>query len=357
MLGVGKGYVMLVDEGGSYQVLDVKDMLGGGLVWNETGLFFSGRNDEYHVDGSGVTSFPRGVDEGYEVGGYSTSDSQGYMAFYSRAGVQSVIVGDKTGIKGRSDQNGMFASNGHCGDRVVSIVNTGYAPDIGSRITLPDSNGPFDALVQVYPHAEGGDLPVILGTDEHDDSLDAALNYYTCDTDVIYVPTAKRSHPQADPGNGLDPTAATLVIQAWDTSSGQRRIIPVIDASGTPLDFSSQDISGAANRIIDGELQVVTREGEAYRVELPTGALKSHFSIPLSDELSFSQFAFMDAYVFVLDVPADPDADLTMSRYGMSSGEASSIMAIHGASRFRSGGLLVDDPTVQSIALRPGYTG
>lgn len=329
----------------------------GGLVWNEAGLFFSGRNDEYRVDDGGVTSFPRGVDEGYEVGRYSTSDSQGYMAFYSRAGVQSVIVGDKTGVKDRSDQNGMFASNGHCEDKVVSIVNTGYAPDIDSRIASPDNDGPFDALVQVYPHAESDGLPVILGTDERDDSLDAALNYYTCDTGVIYVPAAKRSHPQADPENGLDPTAATLVVQAWGTTSGQRRVTPVIDASGTPLDFSSQDISGAANRIIDGELQVVTRGGEAYRVELSTGALKSHFSIPLSDELSFSQFAFMDAYVFVLDVPADPDADLTLSRYEMSSGEASSIMAIHGASRFRSGGLLVDDPTVQSIALRPGYTG
>lgn len=369
LISVPAGHLLLVKEDGTGTVLEVGAMINGHPLWNEAGLTVSTPEDELLIDDQGLTRTPRGLKQSFEVNRFPTTDGRGFMAFYSRQGTQSVFKGDEHGNLERTDNEGMFATNGHCGDRVLSVTDSFYsqaiAPDASmvaakeyeaGTLSEPVPEGArLDVLVQVYPHPEG--KPVVLGATAKDESLEETPSYATCYQDVLYVPTFQQAHPDASPVNGLDPKAGQLVMQSWDLSTGRREVTPVTMPDGSPVPLTRDQSSSDTGHMNGSTYTMVTTGGEVLSVDVTTGVVTNSFQIPLTDSRQLSKFVVTDTDVFALDVPWDTTEarTLTLTRYDLETGQPHPVMTIENVDHYLDGNLLTGPLSVESIALRPSY--
>lgn len=344
-LAAPAGYLLLIREDGTGTALDVGDMTAGKVLWNEAGLTASTRDDELFLNDQGLRRTPRGAAQDFEVNRFPTTDGRGFMVFYSREGTQSVFKGDEHGNLERTDNEGMFATNGHCGNRVLSVASTRFSPaleadarrvaqqahEAGTLAEPVPASSSLDVLVQVYPHQDG--QPVVLGATAEDKSLRATPSYATCYQDVLYIPLFQQEHPDASPVNGLDPKAGRLVLQAWDLGTGGRSLTPVTMPDGSPVPITMDESSSNTGHLNGPVYTMVTRNGDVLSLDVTTGVLQNRFQIPLSDKDWNSRFVVTGTDVYALDVPRDTTQPLTLTRYDLSTGTL----------------------WVQSIALRPSY--
>ncbi|WP_196717293.1 hypothetical protein [Actinomyces trachealis] len=366
-LAAPAGYLLLIKEDGTGTALDVGDMTAGQVLWNEAGLTASTRDDELFINDQGLRRTPRGAVQGFEVNRFPTSDGRGFMAFYSRQGVQSIFKGDEHGNLEHTDNEGMFATNGHCGDRVLSVASTRFTPvleadarrvaqqahEAGTLAEPVPASSSLDVLVQVYPHQDG--QPVVLGATAEDDSLHATPSYATCYQDVLYIPLFQQEHPDASPVNGLDPKAGRLVLQAWDLGTGRRSLTPVTMPDGSPVPITMDESESDTGHLNGPIYTCVTRNGDVLSVDVTTGILQNRFQIPLSDKNWQSRYQVTDTDVYALDVPHDTTKPLTLTRYDLTTGTPHHLMTINNTSHYQDGNLLTDQVFVKSIALRPSY--
>lgn len=366
-LAVPDGYLLLVKEDGTGTALDVGAMVGGRLLWNEAGLYFGATHDEVLVNDAGLRRFPRGLKVLDEVLRRPTSDGRGFITFYSRDGVQSAFRGDEHGNLERTDNRGMYQVNAVCQDRLLSIVTTRYTPDLepaarqaalaahqaGALPELPAEGAHFDALVQVHPHQDG--QPVVLAVAPEDESLRPGPWYATCYLGKVYLPTFRHTHPDANPGNNLDPRAGHLVIQSWDLGTGVRSTVPVTTPDGTLAPLTSEEAFSDTGHLEGPVYTCVTRNGDVLSLDVTTGVLQNRFQIPLSDKDWNSRFVVTGTDVYALDVPRDTAQPLALTRYDLTTGSPQPLITVPGAANYLDGSLLTDQVFVKSIALRPSY--
>ncbi len=342
--GATDGYVLLVDDDGDGQLVDIGPMDIGKLAWGDDGLYASGPTDEYLFTDNAVTAFPRGSEEFYETSRFLAPDD-GFVSVYNagfgeNSYLARVTMGGTDGVTSW-DATGMFESVSQCDDVVVGMTN------IAETTATPETAGTLrtDALVQLYPKPanEASAILATLPIRERSfvsDSTDAA-----CAHGVSYTLAYQYDEPEGT-GDGIP------VLRAWDTRTGEHRVISLMTSTGGVLDVEVDDLLGRPSNIIDDDYTWVDAQGRVFTTDLGSGTTTEPFDIDLaSPEMGESQYVITDKSIFVLDVSQNLDAPLDFSRYDLVTGSRVRIFTVPGTGAVHDGLNMI----IRDIALDPDW--
>ena len=357
-------WIVLLDAQGRGQATRIENKRGSDVMWTERGLSFGAPDKEYVTTDQGTQEIDVKHWWSSEYQRYSFPD--GRIAVLG-SGSESGIRVDTIHPNGRivtAEFPDTSGSVGQCGQRIVGITDT------------EDSESIRSAAFEAYAAQSGGDMPenvaAVIQIDELNGgvprvlavapAIDGLLTGWMsvpCDGNVITVLSIQQDDPAAVRSGTRHPWDGVLVLQRWDLTTGQRTIIPVLDEAGQPIETDQDNFLYYSRAIrVGDEYRFVTKEGDAFAVDVTSGNARHLFSIPSESTRNPAVFQVSETGVYALEQNDDEDV-LTLSYQPWDGGGKRVLLTTGTMSRYLVARNLLMGyrRSIESFALRPGWDG
>lgn len=357
-----EGYIAFLHDDGTGIVGTAGAMEGASVLWSPRGVTYGTETYEYLTTDEGATRFTRETSKPYELQRYEFPNED-VGALFVLQGQQTVdVLG--TGRTLTSVANaGIFQNNGQCGSRIVSITDTKLAPSVAlaafEAYSAQSNDGevPENMAVVVQLTDHDGDVPPVLAVAPMIDGLTSGQNMFSCEGDVVTMPSFQATYPNASRDNGLDANVGTMVLQRWDLSTGQRTIIPVVDAEGGAIELNEERTIHLYEGIqVGNEYRFISANGDAFAVDVTSGQGRYLFSIPSRSRDHSTVFQVTATGVYALEDRGD-DRVVTLFYRPWDGEEQRELFTTSDLGRYLKGTALTGQMDIQSFALRPGWDG
>ena len=357
-------WIVLLDAQGRGQATRIKAKSYGNVafLWTDRGLSFGAQDKEY------VTT-----DQGTQEIDVKHSWSSEYQRFSLPDG-RIAVVDLSDGIRvdtihpnGRIETTEIPDTSGpvgQCGQHIVGITDTEESESIRSaafEAYAAQSGGemPENVAAVIQIDELNGGVPRLLAVAPAIDGLVEGWMSVPCDGNVITVPSVQQDDPAAVRSGKRNSLEGVLVLQRWDLSTGQRTIIPVLDEAGQPIEMDQDNnLYGVRAIRVGDEYRFVTKEGDAFAVDVTSGNARHLFSIPSEKTFVPAVFQVSETGVYALEQNDDEDV-LTLSYQPWDGGGKRVLLTTGAMSRYlvERNLLMGYRRSVESFALRPGWDG
>ena len=357
-------WIVLLDAQGRGQATRIKAKSYGNVafLWTDRGLSFGAQDKEYVTTDQGTQEIDVKEPSRAEVQRFSLSD--GRIVVVDSVGEIRVDVIHPNGRIVTAEIPDTSGSVGQCGQRIVGITDT------------EDSESIRSAAFEAYAAQSGGDMPenvaAVIQIDELNGgvprllavapAIDGLLTGWMsvpCDGNVITVLSIQQEDPAAVRSGTRHQWDGVLVLQRWDLTTGQRTIIPVLDEAGQPIETDQDNFLYYSRAIrVGDEYRFVTKEGDAFAVDVTSGNARHLFSIPSEKTFIPAVFQVSETGVYALEQNDDEDV-LTLSYQPWDGGGKRVLLTTGTMSRYlvERNLLMGYRRSVESFALRPGWDG
>ena len=357
-------WIVLLDAQGRGQATRIEAKRYGSVafLWTDRGLSFGAPDKEYVTTDQGTQEI--------DVKEPSLAEDQRFSLSDGR-----IVVVD-SGEEIRVDvihPNGRIVTTeipdtsgpvGQCGQHIVGITDTEDSESIRSaafEAYAAQSGGDMpENVAAVFQIDElNGGVPQVLAVAPAIDGLLTGRMSVPCDGNVITVLSIQQEDPAAVRSGTRHPWDGVLVLQRWDLSTGQRTIIPVLDEAGQPIETDQDNFLYYSQAIwVGDEYRFVTKNGNAYAVDVTSGNARHLFSIPSENTRNPAVFQVSETGVYALEQNDDEDV-LTLSYQPWNGGGKRVLLTTGTMSRYLVARNLLMGyrRSIQSFALRPGWNG
>lgn len=323
--GADEGYLLLAKEDGTADVLNIGSMDTGQVVWEDSGLYFSGPDTEYLLSGSGLTDEPRGSHEEYETIRFPLNDSPGYVSVYNVGFSEDSYQNRVVAAAGERPQSwevpGLLTSISQCGETVVGITSSKeLSLDAQTLVDAPEQS---EVLLQLYPQPESFEAGVLAQLDRGDTFVfDQFMESAPCVDGTMY--TLAYQSPVSDPEERVP------VLRAWNTKSGEHVVIPLISEDGAEAQLTPDYTTSVHGHLSEDGASyrwVQVMDGKVRSVDLTSGVVSELFDVELAQLRGESAFVVTENSVFVLNANEARDP-LIFSRYEITTGNKTDYFEI-----------------------------
>ena len=357
-------WIVLLDAQGRGQATRIEAKRYGSVafLWTDRGLSFGAPDKEYVTTDQGTQEIDVKEPSLAEDQRFSLSD--GRIVVVDSGEEIRVDVIHPNGRIVTTEIPDTSGSVGQCGQHIVGITDT------------EDSESIRSAAFEAYAAQSGGDMPenvaAVFQIDELNggvprllavapaiDGLLTGRMSVPCDGNVITVLSIQQEDPAAVRSGTRHPWDGVLVLQRWDLSTGQRTIIPVLDEAGQPIETDQDNFLYYSQAIrVGDEYRFVTKNGNAYAVDVTSGNARHLFSIPSENTRNPAVFQVSETGVYALEQNDDEDV-LTLSYQPWNGGGKRVLLTTGTMSRYLVARNLLMGyrRSIQSFALRPGWNG
>ena len=357
-------WIVLLDAQGRGQATRIEAKRYGSVafLWTDRGLSFGAPDKEYVTTDQGTQEIDVKEPSLAEDQRFSLSD--GRIVVVDSGEEIRVDVIHPNGRIVTAEIPDTSGSVGQCGQHIVGITDT------------EDSESIRSAAFEAYAAQSGGDMPenvaAVIQIDELNggvprllavapaiDGLLTGRMSVPCDGNVITVLSIQQEDPAAVRSGTRHPWDGVLVLQRWDLSTGQRTIIPVLDEAGQPIETEQDNFLYYSQAIwVGDEYRFVTKNGNAYAVDVTSGNARHLFSIPSENTRNPAVFQVSETGVYALEQNDDEDV-LTLSYQPWNGGGKRVLLTTGTMSRYLVARNLLMGyrRSIQSFALRPGWNG
>ena len=356
------GYIAFLHDDGTGIVGTAGAMEGASVLWSPRGVTYGTETYEYLTTDEGTTRFTRETSKPYELQRYEFPNED-VGALFVLQGQQTVDVLGTGGTLTSVANAGIFQNNGQCGSRIVSITDMKLAPSVAlaafEAYSAQSNDGevPENMAVVVQLTDHDGDVPPVLAVAPMIDGLTSGQNMFSCEGDVVTMPSFQATYPNASRDNGLDANVGTMVLQRWDLSTGQRTIIPVVDAEGSAIELNEERTIHLYEGIqVGNEYRFISANGDAFAVDVTSGQGRYLFSIPSRSRDHSTVFQVSATGVYALEDRGD-DRVVTLFYRPWDGEEQRELFTTSDLGRYLKGTALTGQMDIQSFALRPGWDG
>ena len=357
-------WIVLLDAQGRGQATRIENKRDSAVMWTERGLSFGAPDKEYVTTDQGTQEIDVKHWWSSEYQRYSFPD--GRIAVLG-SGSESGIRVDTIHPNGRIETTEIpdtSGSVGQCGQHIVGITDTEDSESIRSaafEAYAAQSGGdmPENVAAVIQIDDPDGDVPRLLAVAPVIDGLVEGWMSVPCDGNVITVPSVQQDDPAAVRSGKRNSLEGVLVLQRWDLSTGQRTIIPVLDEAGQPIEMDQDNnLYGVRAIRVGDEYRFVTKEGDAFAVDVTSGNARHLFSIPSEKTFVPAVFQVSETGVYALEQNDDEDV-LTLSYQPWDGGGKRVLLTTGAMSRYlvERNLLMGYRRSVESFALRPGWDG
>ena len=369
--GIGKptydSGIGLLDEEGNVDLSFIDERTVGDLAWTQRGLSYSEENNEFLTTASGTQRIPRPADRSLEYRRYELPDGRIAVLSASRHWGYRIDTIELDGTMTSAETRDTGGDVGLCGSRVLAITDTeasesietsaheAYTPQSGDPVT-PEK---LAAVVQLDDPV--GDVPRVLATAPMIDGLKSGQFMFSCEGDVITMPSMLQDDPVAARDFGMMATTGPMVLQRWDLSTGQRTVIPVLDENGDEITLSKDlTIFGYQAIQVGDEYRFISSRGHAFAVDLRSGQTRHLFTIPAETVSHPTLFQVTETGVYVLEDHYREHV-VMLSYRPWDGGELREVFTTNKLEKYlrTPGGFLSSghEREIESFALRPGWDG
>ena len=357
-------WIVLLDAQGRGQATRIEAKRYGSVafLWTDRGLSFGAPDKEYVTTDQGTQEIDVKEPSLAEDQRFSLSD--GRIVVVDSGEEIRVDVIHPNGRIVTTEIPDTSGSVGQCGQHIVGITDT------------EDSESIRSAAFEAYAAQSGGDMPetvaAVFQIDELNGGVPRLLSVapaidglltgrmsVPCDGNVITVLSIQQEDPAAVRSGTRHPWDGVLVLQRWDLSTGQRTIIPVLDEAGQPIETDQDNFLYYSQAIwVGDEYRFVTKNGNAYAVDVTSGNARHLFSIPSENTRNPAVFQVSETGVYALEQNDDEDV-LTLSYQPWNGGGKRVLLTTGTMSRYLVARNLLMGyrRSIQSFALRPGWNG
>ena len=357
-------WIVLLDAQGRGQATRIEAKRYGSVafLWTDRGLSFGAPDKEYVTTDQGTQEIDVKEPSLAEDQRFSLSD--GRIVVVDSGEEIRVDVIHPNGRIVTTEIPDTSGAVGQCGQHIVGITDT------------EDSESIRSAAFEAYAAQSGGDMPenvaAVFQIDELNggvprllavapaiDGLLTGRMSVPCDGNVITVLSIQQEDPAAVRSGTRHPWDGVLVLQRWDLSTGQRTIIPVLDEAGQPIETDQDNFLYYSQAIwVGDEYRFVTKNGNAYAVDVTSGNARHLFSIPSENTRNPAVFQVSETGVYALEQNDDEDV-LTLSYQPWNGGGKRVLLTTGTMSRYLVARNLLMGyrRSIQSFALRPGWNG
>ena len=357
-------WIVLLDEQGRGQATRIKAKSYGNVafLWTDRGLSFGAPDKEYVTTDQGTQEIDVKEPSLAEDQRFSLSD--GRTVVVDSGEEIRVDVIHPNGRIVTAEIPDTSGSVGQCGQRIVGITDTEDSESIRSaafEAYAAQSGGemPENVAAVIQIDELNGGVPRLLAVAPAIDGLVEGWMSVPCDGNVITVPSVQQDDPAAVRSGKRNSLEGVLVLQRWDLSTGQRTIIPVLDEAGQPIEMDQDNnLSGVRAIRVGDEYRFVTKEGDAFAVDVTSGKARHLFSIPSEKTFVPAVFQVSETGVYALEQNDDEDV-LTLSYQPWDGGGKRVLLTTGAMSRYlvERNLLMGYRRSVESFALRPGWDG
>lgn len=355
-------WIVLLDAQGRGQATRIENKRGSDVMWTERGLSFGAPDKEYVTTDQGTQEIDVKHSWSSEYQRFSLPD--GRIAVVDLSDGIRVDVIHPNGRIVTTEIPDTSGPVGQCGQHIVGITDTEESESIRS------------AAFEAYAAQSGGEMPenvaAVIQIDDPDgdvlrllavapaiDGLVEGWMSVPCDGNVITVPSVQQDDPAAVRSGKRNSLEGVLVLQRWDLATGQRTIIPVLDEAGQPIEMDQDNnLYGVRAIRVGDEYRFVTKEGDAFAVDVTSGNARHLFSIPSEKTFIPAVFQVSETGVYALEQNDDEDV-LTLSYQPWDGGGKRVLLTTGTMSRYlvERNLLMGYMRSVESFALRPGWDG
>lgn len=326
------GYLVLVQPDGSYELVETSGMEEAHIAWSESGLFFSDDARDHILDNSGLVSLAN-KKPGLQQAALALAGDKGYVAVYNDGFTESGYS-NKVAVTTATDAELYQVEGNYYTNAVCDGVVYGIAPEVGSHLpksakiagmrSKADPGAQPELLAQLYPPTNGHEK--VLGWRAAFDAAD--LNRHVpCQDGVI---TFLSDYVDADG----DPH---MTVVSWNTSDGKYTEEPLVDGDGRPIVEDLVDAEEFATKFYDaralrgGHLEWLAGDGRILSTDVTSGVTTPRFDTGLSSDTdSFSQAAFTDRSIHVIQETFDGETPVKIKRFDRATGKLDDEIAVSG---------------------------
>lgn len=357
-------WIVLLDAQGRGQATRIEAKRYGSVafLWTDRGLSFGAPDKEYVTTDQGTQEIDVKEPSRAEDQRFSLSD--GRIVVVDSGEEIRVDVIHPNGRIVTAEIPDTSGSVGQCGQRIVGITDTEESESIRSaafEAYAAQSGGdmPENVAAVIQIDELNGGVPRLLAVAPAIDGLLTGRMSVPCDGNVITVLSIQQEDPAAVRSGTRHPWDGVLVLQRWDLSTGQRTIIPVLDEAGQPIETEQDNFLYYSQAIwVGDEYRFVTKNGNAYAVDVTSGNARHLFSIPSENTRNPAVFQVSETGVYALEQNDDEDV-LTLSYQPWNGGGKRVLLTTGTMSRYLVARNLLMGyrRSIQSFALRPGWNG
>ena len=355
-------WIVLLDAQGRGQATRIENKRGSDVMWTERGLSFGAPDKEYVTTDQGTQEIDVKHSWSSEYQRFSLPD--GRIAVVDLSDGIRVDVIHPNGRIVTTEIPDTSGPVGQCGQHIVGITDTEESESIRSaafEAYAAQSGGemPENVAAVIQIDDPDGDVPRLLAVAPAIDGLVEGWMSVPCDGNVITVPSVQQDDPAAVRSGKRNSLEGVLVLQRWDLATGQRTIIPVLDEAGQPIEMDQDNnLYGVRAIRVGDEYRFVTKNGNAYAVDVTSGNARHLFSIPSEKTFIPAVFQVSETGVYALEQNDDEDV-LTLSYQPWNGGGKRVLLTTGTMSRYLVARNLLMGyrRSIQSFALRPGWNG
>lgn len=357
-------WIVLLDAQGRGQATRIKAKSYGNVafLWTDRGLSFGAQDKEYVTTDQGTQEIDVKEPSRAEDQRFSLPD--GRTVVVDSGEEIRVDVIHPNGRIVTAEFPDTSGSVGQCGQRIVGITDTEDSESIRSaafEAYAAQSSGdmPENVAAVIQIDELNGGVPRVLAVAPAIDGLLTGWMSVPCDGNVITVLSIQQDDPAAVRSGTRHPWDGVLVLQRWDLTTGQRTIIPVLDEAGQPIETDQDNFLYYSRAIrVGDEYRFVTKEGDAFAVDVTSGNARHLFSIPSEKTFIPAVFQVSETGVYALEQNDDEDV-LTLSYQPWDGGGKRVLLTTGTMSRYlvERNLLMGYMRSVESFALRPGWDG
>lgn len=341
-VAVMAGRIVLIGPDNSFSKLDTAGIDTPRLVWEEAGLAFSDRGQDY-VLSSSLRATPRSVAASTQTGIYPGAVNGEFIGVFNAGFVAAGYRFDVTtfGPRGSVTRplDGMADAIGGCGSSYFAITHPSMAQSRTHRIVAL----PAGSVAAARPIGRSSDGVTIGG-----------LNYRTpCVNDQLLVLHGDDdARPDRPPTSSPDDDLVPGFLTVADVRSGSLRLIELKGADGHPREFARAAISRpqyAATTISDGYVSWVAGDGVVYRTAVKDGSTRQvRAGLPRAG-LDNAIYSFEGDQAFVLTGLGSDGDGIRLVTYRVRDWELVSTRELPGLAEMRTGFGFIQDFAVRPV--------
>ena len=356
------GWIVFLDAQGRGQVASVDEVVGGDVLWSDRGVFYGSPSRDYVTTDSATQEIARSSVRDEDVSRYELSGGELAVVKEEGTGYRVDSV-HPDGTTSSVENAGVRGNVGQCGSRILAITDTKESPGISAAAFAAHAARSGDeasptalaAVVQLNDH--DGEASPVLAVAPMIGGLESRQHMFACEGDIITMPGVQADDAGVSSNGTTSERQRTLVLQRWDLSTGQRTIIPVVDAEGGAIELNEERTIHLYEGIqVDDEYRFISANGDAFAVDVTSGQGRYLFSIPSRSRDHSTVFQVTETGVYALEDRGD-DRVVTLFYRPWDGEEQRELFTTSDLGRYLKGKALTGQLDIQSFALRPGWDG
>lgn len=318
------GYVVLVEDDGSFSTIETTGMDLGTLAWNRHGLYFADDERDYRLAADGLATAPSEKPTGQNLMfALETGESVGvYNDGFTEEGYSNRVSVAADGVANVYDIEGNYFGGGDCDGRIFGLAaEPGTHAD--EAASLPDMQSSADPsatpqmLARLHPASGDGREEVIAWRDAFTTTISGHL---PCrDSTLVFV------NREADADGVMHDNLVT-----WNVDTGAHRTVPMVFADDATLAEDAVDYAYFdADSLAGDRFEWVAADGRVLSTAIDTGATEVVFDTGLDHQAgsdTASIWAFSESKIHAVEMDyTDDDGFITYHAFDRATGTETSV--------------------------------